>query len=199
MSTFIVGLTGGLASGKSTALDFFGKLGIDIFSADKVVHYLMANNGLAYSAIVAHFGENIINLEKSIDRNKLRTLIFNSPEEKRWLEHYLHPLVRASLLEQCKKSTSPYVVVEIPLLAESQTPFEWINRVLVVDAEEETQQLRAQNRSGLSPTESQPILNQQASRQKRNNLADDIVTNHGSLSELELQIKTLHKKYLKLN
>lgn len=199
MPTFTVGLTGGLASGKSTVLAFFRKLGVDTFSADHVVHQLMANHGLAYTAIVDHFGTTILNSEKMIDRAKLRTLIFNAPHEKKWLEHYLHPLVRQSLLEQCAKATSPYVVVEIPLLTESQTPFEWIDRVLVVDSHEEAQQLRAQKRSGLSKAESHHILNQQATRQKRNATADDIITNFGDLKELELQVNTLHKKYLALN
>lgn len=199
MSSFIVGLTGGLASGKSTALNYFHALGIDTFSADNVVHQLMANEGLAYSTIIHHFGKIILNSEKKIDRTKLRTIIFSSPEEKGWLEHYLHPLVRQSLLEQCQKSTSPYVVVEIPLLAESKTPFEWINRILVIDADEATQQLRALKRSGLSTTESRDILNQQASRQKRNGIADDIIVNHGDLLKLEHQISTLHQDYIKIS
>ena len=198
MSTFVVGLTGGLASGKSTVLGFFHKLGINTFSADQVVHQLMANDGLAYSAILTHFGNNIINSENKIDRAKLRSIIFNSPAEKRWLEHYLHPLVRKSLLEKCEKSTSMYVVVEIPLLAESQTSFEWIDRVLVVDADEAIQQLRAQHRSGLSKNESRCILDLQASREKRNSLANDLIINDGNLSALEQQVKELHRQYLKL-
>ena len=198
MSTFIVGLTGGLASGKSTALDFFCKLSVDTFSADHIVHELMAKDGLAYSAILDHFGKNILTAENKIDRSTLRVLIFNDPKEKRWLERYLHPLVRSSLVSLCKQSISPYVVVEIPLLTESQTPFEWINRILVVDANEDTQQARALNRSGLSMAESRHILNQQASREKRNAAADDVITNHGTLTELELQVIALHDKYLSL-
>ncbi len=199
MSTFVVGLTGGLASGKSTVLEFFRKLGVDTFSADHVVHQLMAKDGLAYTTITNHFGENILDAEKNIDRTQLRTIIFNSPEKKHWLENYLHPLVRTSLLEQCRKSTSPYIVVEIPLLAESKTPFEWINRILVVDSDERTQQLRAQNRSGISKSDSRHILNQQATREKRNEIANDIISNHGNLSELEHQVKTLHNKYLEIS
>lgn len=199
MSIFRIGLTGGLASGKSTALECFRKLGIDTLSADKVVHQLMANDGIAYPVIVNHFGKDILNAENQIDRTKLRTIIFQIPEEKRWLENYLHPLVRASLLEQSQQSTSPYVVIEIPLLAEAQTPYEWIDRIVVVDANETTQQIRAQHRSGLSKNESRHILDQQATRQKRNSLADDIITNNGDFSELERQIKILHKKYLNLN
>lgn len=199
MSAFVVGLTGGLASGKSTVLEFFRKLGVDTFSADNIVRQLMANDGLAYATIVDHFGKNILDLgsSKHIDRKKLGAIIFNTPKEKLWLEHYLHPLVRTSLLKLCQQSISPYVVVEIPLLAEAQTPFEWINRILVVDSDEETQQLRAENRSGLSKKESQHIINQQATREKRNRLADDIITNQGNLSQLEQQVKFLHQQYLK--
>ncbi|MES2205054.1 MAG: dephospho-CoA kinase [Pseudomonadota bacterium] len=199
MSIFTIGLTGGLASGKSTVLEFFRKLGIDTFSADNVVHQLMANDGLAYSSIVNHFSKTILDAENKINRAKLREIIFNTPEEKRWLENYLHPLVRATLLEQRDKSKSPYVVIEIPLLAESKTPFEWINRILVIDADEKIQQLRAQQRSGLSEAESRHILNQQASRQIRNRIADDMIVNHGDLFELEHQVNTLHYKYLKLS
>lgn len=198
MSIFTIGLTGGLASGKSSVLDFFRQLGIDTFSADKVVHQLMAKDNFAYRTIVDHFGDNLLNSENEIDRLKLRKIIFNSPEEKNWLENYLHPLVRNSLLKQRNNAISPYVVIEIPLLAESKTPFEWINRILVVDADEETQQLRAQNRSGLSITESRRILNQQAKREQRNRIAHDIIINHGNLAELEAQVKILHIKYLKL-
>jgi len=199
MSIFTIGLTGGLASGKSTVLELFRKQGIDTFSADNVVHQLMAKDGLAYSNIVTHFGKNILNSENNIDRTKLRAIIFNNPEEKIWLEHCLHPLVRTTLLEQRNQSTSPYVMIEIPLLAESKTPYEWIDRVLVVDADEETQQLRAQQRSGLSQNESREIINQQATREKRNHMADDIIINHGNLAELEAQVKVLHTQYLKMN
>ncbi len=198
MPRLTVGLTGGLASGKSTVLGFFHKLGIETLSADKIVHSLIENSGIAYSTIIDHFGPEILTSEKNIDRIKLRHIIFSSSEEKRWLEQYLHPLVRSSLLKQLEKVTSPYAVIEIPLLAESETPFEWLDRVLVVDTDEETQQLRAQLRSGLTQQESRNILDQQANRQKRNSIADDVIINQGGLFELEIQVNELHNQYLKL-
>ncbi|MBP9727272.1 MAG: dephospho-CoA kinase [Gammaproteobacteria bacterium] len=198
MPKLTVGLTGGLASGKSTVLGLFDKLGVETLSADKIVHSLIENSGLAYSTIIDHFGPGILTSEKNIDRSKLRHIIFSSSEEKRWLEQYLHPLVRSSLLKQLEKVTSPYAVIEIPLLAESETPFEWLDRVLVVDTDEETQQLRAQLRSGLTQQESRNILDQQANRQKRNSIADDVIINQGSLFELEIQVNELHNQYLKL-
>ncbi len=198
MSRLTVGLTGGLASGKSTVLELFHKLGIETLSADKIVHCLIENGGAAYSTIIDHYSESILTSEKNIDRAKLRQIIFSSPEEKRWLEQRLHPLVRSSLLKLLEKVTSPYAVIEIPLLAESETPFEWLDRVLVVDTDEATQQLRARLRSGLTQQESRNILDQQATRQKRNSIADDVIVNQGSLFELELQVKELHNKYLEL-
>ena len=198
MPRLTVGLTGGLASGKSTALGLFHKLGVETLSADKIVHSLIENSGLAYSTIIDHFGPGILTSKKNIDRTKLRHIIFSSPEEKRWLEQYLHPLVRSSLLKQLEKITSPYTVIEIPLLAESETSFEWLDRVLVIDADEETQQLRAQSRSGMTQNESSKILNQQATRQKRNSIADDVIINQGGLFELAFQVNELHNQYLKL-
>lgn len=199
MAKLTIGLTGGLASGKSTALAHFKRLGADTFSADQVVHRLIAQEGAAYSAILNHFSKDILDSAADIDRAKLRALIFNSAEDKRWLEHLLHPLVRSALLAQLALSTSEYAVVEIPLLAESNTPFEWIDRILVIDSSEEAQQLRAKSRSGLSNSESRRILDQQSTREKRNALAHDIIVNQGDLSGLERQVEALHHRYAALS
>ena len=196
MSAFIVGLTGGISSGKSTVLNFFHQLGVNTFSADDVVHQLMTQNGLAYTTIVEYFGKNILTSENDIDRSKLRARIFNSLEEKRWLEDCLHPLVRKSLLENCRNANSLYAMVEIPLLVEAKIPFEWIDRILVVDTEETTQLLRAQARSGLSEHEINNIMNQQATRNKRNSQANDLIVNVGDLNDLQRQVKKLHQSYI---
>lgn len=194
---FIIGLTGGLASGKSTVLHFFQKLGIDTFSADTVVHHLIAPSGIAYPDILEHFGSTILTANQDIDRSKLRTIIFNNPMEKAWLEALLHPLVRKLLFEQASQAESSYVIVEIPLLAETNTPYEWIDRILVVDTDEAEQQKRAKQRSGLTESQSRAIIDQQAPRQKRLQIADDVLHNN-DLSLLELNVKQLHNKYLSL-
>lgn len=199
MPRLTVGLTGGLASGKTTVLNFFHQWGIETLSADLIVHTLMQKNSPAYTVIRDHFGENVLNPHQEIDRSKLRSLVFNSPKAKHWLENYLHPLVRQTLLAELQKISSPYAVIEIPLLAETQTPFEWINRILVIDSDEKTQQLRAEKRSGLSLNDSKKILDQQATREKRNSIAHDIVLNNRDLAALELEVKALHNKYLQLS
>lgn len=194
----IIGLTGGLASGKSTVLKFFQQLGIDTFSADIVVHELISNNGAAYPIILKHFGQDILLENHEINRAKLRSIIFNQATEKHWLEQLLHPLVRDSLFKQAHQAKSSYVIIEIPLLAEAEAPIEWIDRILVIDADEATRQDRAEKRSGLSKNQSRAIINQQASRQKRNAISDDILINNNNLLQLELEVKQLHNKYKSL-
>lgn len=192
----MIGLTGGLASGKSTVLSLFQKLGVDTFSADSIVHQLLNHHKKTQKIIIEHFGNDILTQKNEINRTKLRNIIFNSKEEKAWLENCLHPRVRERLKRACAQSISPYVIVEIPLLAESKTPFEWINRILVVDADEEIQQYRAQNRSQLSNDEVHQILKQQTTRQKRNAIADDLITNDNDLAHLEMQVMQLHRNYI---
>ncbi|MCD8524766.1 MAG: dephospho-CoA kinase [Gammaproteobacteria bacterium] len=196
MSTFAVALTGGLASGKTTVLNMFHSLGIETLNADQTAHDITHVNGIAYSNIVQHFGQDILLPNKQIDREKLRHIIFNTPREKKWLENYVHPLIRKRLFEQFLSSTSPYVVVEIPLLAESNNTYPWINYVLVIDCDEQTQYQRAKQRSGLSVEESKKIVQQQQTRQKRNMMAHDILINEGDLASLLSKVKILHEKYL---
>jgi dephospho-CoA kinase len=198
MTRFTIGLTGGLASGKTTVLNLFQQLGVDTLSADHVVHQLMAKEGTAYTTIVNRFGLGIINKNHEIDRDKLRTVVFSSPEEKYWLETYLHPLVRKLLWQQREAMLSPYAMIEIPLLAETQTPYEWIQRILVVDCYEEIQLHRAEQRSGLPTAQLRHIMAQQATRQKRNSIAHDIIINDGDVLTLELEVKALHNEYLRL-
>lgn len=195
---FIVGLTGGLAAGKSTVLAFFQQLNIATFSADDIVHQLISPQGSAYKKILDYFGVEIINDKQEIDRPRLRKRIFTQAEEKKWLENCLHPLVRHKLLEGVKQANSPYVVIEIPLLVESINAYTWIDRILVVDADEKLQQQRARQRSHLKQQEIDNILQQQASRQARQKIADDIILNTNNLKQLELEIKQLHNNYLNL-
>lgn len=199
MTFFTVGLTGGLASGKSTVLGIFEKLGIETLSADNIVYELMSPQGAAYFSIIEHFGQSILDINLKIDRAQLRSLVFNSPEKKRCLENILHPLVRQRLWEQRQNLTSSYVVIEIPLLTETKIAYHYLNRVLVIDCDEKLQLLRARQRSGLSDEQSCQIIKQQASRQERNNIAHDIIINDGNLAKLELKVKELHNKYLRLS
>lgn len=199
MSTFAIALTGGLASGKTTVLKMFHALGVDTLNADQTAHEITRVDGIAYLDIVQHFGQKILLSNKQIDREQLRCIIFNCPKQKKWLENYLHPLIRKRLYEQFSSSTSPYVMVEIPLFAESNDNYPWINHVLVIDCDEKIQYERAKNRSGLSLEETKKILQQQQTRQKRNLIADDILFNDGDLLSLSSKVNKLHEKYLCLS
>lgn len=193
-----IGLTGGLASGKSTVLAFFRNLHIDTFSADTIVHQLMSPQGAAYTQILKHFGPDILCNKQNIDRTRLRKHVFQNAAEKKWLENCLHPLVRSELLRQVQLANSPYVVIEIPLLAESINAYQWLDRILVIDSDEERQQQRAKLRSNLTQQEINAIIQQQASRQERQKIADDLILNTNDLKQLELEVKRLHNKYLGL-
>lgn len=198
MPRFTVGLTGGLASGKSTVLKLFEKLGIETLSADKIVHELMHKTTPFYKDIINQFGQEILDANQEIDRKKLRNIVFNSLEKKKWLEEYIHPLVRKTLWEKGQALTSPYVMLEIPLLVENQADYAWINRILVIDCHPSLQQERALIRSHLSYEESNAIIKQQARREKRNEIADDILLNEGNIESLTVNIKKLHLVYLEL-
>ena len=143
---FTVGLTGGMAAGKSTALALFNDAHIETWSADTVAHALMHPDGLAYPAIHAHFGPEILATDGQIDRALLRKKIVQQPQEKAWLEDYLHPLVRSALQAAIVQARSPYVVVEIPLLTESRHAYRWLDRILLIGAEEAQQKQRAAQR-----------------------------------------------------
>jgi len=180
---FVVGLTGGIGSGKSQVTHVFETLGIEII----------------FEKIIDHFGINILNQDNTLNRHKLRHIIFQNSEEKKWLEQLLHPLIRIAVKEKIKHSISPYCIVEIPLLFESaQDPYKTyiLNRILVVDTEEKNQLLRTQKRDNASQEHVENIIAQQISREKRLTLADDIITNNDDIETLKAKVKKLHEYYL---
>ena len=193
-----VGLTGGIGSGKSTAADFFRQQGIEVIDLDQIARQVVEPGSPALDHISEHFGADILTNSGALDRQKLGSIIFNDASEKYWLEALLHPLINLEMEKRVANSTSAYVVIEIPLLAENGRHKD-VDRVLVIDAEQQTQLERAKAREAQSEDQIKKIIGLQASRQDRNALADEIVDNHGSLAELHQKLESIHKMYLKLS
>jgi dephospho-CoA kinase len=195
-----VGLTGGIGSGKSEVASFLGKLGATIIDTDVISHEITASSGLAIPAIRQQFGEMVIAPDGSLDRHKMRTLIFDNPSFKLALENIIHPLIRKITAEQAStalQQNPPYIVFVVPLLLESgrwlgQIP-KIIDYVVVVDSTEDQQLTRVQSRSNLDLLTIQKIMSTQAKREDRLAVADYIIKNDGDLFELEKKTAQLHE------
>jgi dephospho-CoA kinase len=194
---YCVGLTGGIASGKTTVSHLFAELGAPIIDADLIAHQLTQKNTEAYHQILSHFGQSILNDDHTLNRNKLRDIIFANPTEKKWLEHLLHPLIRNAMQAQINTVTYPYCICVIPLLAES-TEIHFIDRVLVVDASVATQIKRATARDHSSAEAISRIIQTQAQSDTRLSIADDVLENNQDIATLKKAIQQLHEQYLKL-
>lgn len=193
-----IGLTGGIGSGKSTVANFFADLGIIIIDTDIIARHVVQSGTLALKKIVDHFGNEILNKDHTLDRNKLAGKVFHNPEEKKWLEKLLHPLIREEVVNAKKKVSSPYCVVVIPLLVET-LPNPDIDRILVVEAPQSLQISRVQHRDQRSESEISAIIESQATTDERLAVADDVLMNEGSLEKLRADVNELHKKYLSLS
>ncbi|MBU2979401.1 dephospho-CoA kinase [Alteromonas sp. C1M14] len=199
MSTaFVVGLTGGIGSGKSAVSDLFAKLGIDVVDADIVAREVVAPGRPALNRIVRRFGSDIVNNDGHLNRAKLRQIVFDSAEHKQWLNDLLHPAIRQAMGAQLAQSTTPYVIFSVPLLIENKLDT-MTNRVLVVDCDERTQLTRALARDGSNETTIRAIMASQATRAERLAKADDVIDNNGSLSSLPAKVEQLHQQYLRLS
>jgi dephospho-CoA kinase len=197
--TFIVGLTGGIGSGKSTVADLFVQRGALLVDTDAIAHELTGPHGGAISAIRAAFGDASLRADGSMDRVAMRKLVFSDPSTKTRLEAILHPLIRAESAARCAAATTaPYVLLAVPLLLETGVFREQLDRVLVVDCDEAVQVARVMARSGLSVKELQAIMSAQATRTERRALADDLVLNDGGREALIPQVEMLHRRYLEL-
>jgi dephospho-CoA kinase len=193
----VIGLTGGIGSGKSTVAQLFEKKGIKIIDTDAIARETTQPGHEALKKIAAHFGENILLPDGSLNRKLLRTIIFSDVNQKLWLEQLLHPLIRIEMQQQVESAQSPYCIVIIPLLFETK-PNPIINRILVVDVSEEQQIERTQKRDHCSLEEVKAILASQATREFRLANAMDIIYNNGSLEDLEKEVDKLHQLYLSL-
>ena len=196
--SFVVGLTGGIGSGKSAAAREFERLGATVVDSDAIAHELTAPGGAALERIKALFGEAFIAPSGAMDREAMRSHVFRDPQAKRALEALLHPLIRAAAERRIAAAGGPYVIYVVPLLVESGDYRGRVDRVLVVDAPEAEQLERVRGRSGLAERDVRAIMAQQASRAARLAAADDVIDNSGTLDALRAQVAALHARYLKM-
>ena len=199
--SFIVGLSGGIGSGKSTAADSFAALGAAVVDTDVIAHELTAVGGAALPAIVAAFDGGVLLADGGLDRAAMRRLVFSDPAAKERLEAILHPLIRRASEDRSRaaaESRAPYVLLVVPLLVEAGAFRPLVDRVLVVDCDESVQIARVMARSALSADEARAIMATQAARGLRLAAADDVLSNNGSRARLNAQIELLHARYLEL-
>ncbi|MBW7861970.1 MAG: dephospho-CoA kinase [Rhodocyclaceae bacterium] len=194
---YIIGLTGGIGSGKSAAADHFARLGAAIVDTDVIAHACTAPGGAAIETIRERFGDNVIRHDGALDRDAMRKLAFSDPAARRALESILHPLIAIESDRQCRASLAPYVILAVPLLAESGSYRDRCDRICVVDCAEETQIRRVQMRNGLDEAQIRAILAAQASRADRLAIANDVINNDGDLASLAAQVERLHERYLR--
>lgn len=194
--TFILGLTGGIGSGKSAASTWFETQGITVVDADIVAREVVEKGQPALQKIHAAFGDWVLLENGELNRRALREHIFKDPNARQTLEHITHPAIRQSIIHQLQSATSPYVILVSPLLFETNQ-HELTDHTLLIDATEELQIQRASQRDGQSIEQIHQIIQAQMPRQQKQQLADDIVLNDGHLEHLHRHLKTLHQRYLK--
>ena len=197
----VIGLTGGIGSGKSTVDALFAERGAAVIDTDQIAHELTGPDGAAMVPIRAAFGDGVVAADGRLDRAAMRTLVFNDPDARRRLEAILHPMIRALTDQRARAALAdgaPYVVLGIPLLVEAGNARSRVDRVLVVDCPVDVQISRVMKRSALSRPEVERILAAQASREARLAVADDLIDNGAGLAELAPQVDTLHRRYLAL-
>lgn len=195
----IVGLTGGIGCGKSSACDLFAGLGVDVIDTDQISRQLTAPGGGAVAAIRQQFGDDYITTEGALDRRKMRELVFTDRSWRDKLERLLHPRILAETAQRIAQSQSIYAIVAIPLLFETGDYDHLIDRVLVIDCDEALQLARTMARSGLGHDEVRTIMAAQVSRCQRLEKADDVIINNSDLSNLKRQVVQIHQKYINLS
>ena len=201
MSECLIGLTGGIGSGKSTVADLFAALGIAVVDTDVIAHELTALGGAAIPELRAAFGDDIIKASGpngepgALDRSALRKRVFASADDKARLEAILHPRIRALAEARCAEATSAYVLLVVPLLVEADGWRGRLRRTLVVDCEEATQIARVMRRNDLTEAEVRAIMATQTSRSARLAVADDVIVNDGAPADLRASVERLHHKY----
>ena len=195
MAKFIVGLTGGIGSGKTTVSDMFAKLNIDIIDADIAARTVVMPGSKALIAIEANFGPDFITPTGELDRTKLRSRIFSNSDDKTWLNNLLHPLIRTEILSQISEAKSNYCVLVAPLLIENNLQ-KLVNRVLVINIDEANQIARTAERDPSSVAEIKRIIASQMPSKQRLSFADDVINNQDiSLEEIQQQVIALDQKY----
>lgn len=195
---YVVALTGGVAAGKSAVAQRFAAHGIHVYDADAAAREVVAPHEPALAEIEFVFGGGILDAGGALDRRVMRERVFADPEARRKLEAIIHPRVRAWLRRRVGMDRGPYCMLAIPLLVENRAEYDWVDRVLLVDAPEETQIERLMQRDGVDREAAQRMLAAQSSRQQRLTIADDVIVNDGDESALDAQVAALHARYLEL-
>jgi len=194
---FRIGLTGGIASGKSTAAKFFGALGVPILDSDQVAREVVEPGQPPLERLVERFGRGILTPDGHLDRPALREIVFSDPKARADLENLTHPAIGAALEARSAAAGGPYQILVIPLLLEKNLGGQ-VDRVLVVDCDEELQIRRLHSRDGSTRAQAQAILDAQVSRAARLKAADDVITNDADMSAVQAQVARLHAQYLQL-
>ena len=194
----IVGLTGGIGSGKSAAGKYFVELGIDVIDADHVSRNILDKNTKAKDLFVKNFGESFLDQNNNIDRDLLRTEIFINKDKKDKLESIIHPIVRDEITEFINQSESVYKIIMVPLIYETNSK-DFYDKIIVIDSDESNQIERARQRDNKSKEDIINIINNQASREQRNSIADMIILNNSTLDDLKNQVIKIHQKLLGIN
>jgi dephospho-CoA kinase len=195
--TYRVGLTGGIASGKSTAARFFGELGVPILDSDQVAREVVEPGQPPLERLVERFGRGILTADGHLDRPALRDIVFSDPRARADLEALTHPAIGAAMEERSAAAGGPYQILVIPLLVEKNLRSN-VDRVLVIDCDEALQLRRLKARDGTGAQQARAILNAQASRSARLKAADDVIVNDAAVSAVREQVAALHERYLKL-
>lgn len=196
--SLIIGLTGGIGSGKTAASDYLAHKGIVVVDSDLIARKVVEPEQPAWCAIREHFGPEAILPSGELNRGWLRARVFEEPSERAWLEQQTHPAIRSLTIERLTQSTSAYTILASPLLFESGQD-SLVDRTLVIDLPEELQVERSCQRDNNSPEQIRRIIQSQISRDQRRHQADDIADNSGSLLRLQQQLDTLHQQYLQLS
>jgi len=194
----VIGLTGGIGSGKTAVCQLFEKLGVPVIDADVIAHELTQPNQPALQKIINVFGAELLDETGTLDRAKLRQLVFSDPAKRFELESILHPLVLVEIHTRIQTINTPYCVISIPLLLETNMT-ENIDRILVIDSPEDLQIARVQARDNLSVSEIKQIMSAQTSRELRLEAANDVITNDSDMANLEKQVTVLHNRYLEIS
>ena len=196
--SLVVGLTGGIGSGKSAAAEEFARLGATVVDTDAIAHELTGAGGAAVSEIARLFGRAFVDSSGAMNRKRMRDLVFSDAEEKARLEALLHPMIRAESERRIASAAGPYVVLVVPLLVESPGYRARLGRVLVVDCPEALQISRVRQRSGLPEAEVRRIIASQIQRERRLAAADDVIDNSGTIAALQQRVRELHENYLRI-
>ena len=194
----IVGLTGGIGSGKSVAGDFFIELGIDVIDADHVSKNILDDNESAKKLFLEQFGEKFIDKNNNVDRDLLRDEIFKNENKKEALESIIHPLVREEIFNFIENSNSVYKIIMVPLIYETNSQ-DFYDKIVVVDCKEENQIIRASKRDNKTKNDIINIMKNQASSDERMSIADEVIKNDSSLDDLKKQVIKVHQKLLGIN